>query len=66
MKMIMLDPKKRTTKRLARTQKSIDRFLKKNPGKLNKRKHSQLRKLLNKRASNLSEAMGVKVHSICD
>lgn len=55
---------KRALKRLAKTQTTIDKFLKKHPGELSKRGHSTLRKLLNRRASDLSKATGMKIHSL--
>ena len=57
---------KRYVKRLSKVQNSIDGFLKSHPGSLNKRSHSQLDRLLKKRAKALSKATGMKIHSICD
>ena len=57
---------KRSVKRLSKVQNSIDGFLKSHPGSLNKRSHSQLDRLLKKRAKALSKATGMKIHSICD
>ena len=51
-------------RRLTRVEKSIQRFTKSHPGKLNSRQHVKLRKLLNKRAKALSKATGMKIHSI--
>lgn len=57
---------KRSVKRLSKVQNSIDGFLKSHPGSLNKQSHSQLDRLLKKRAKALSKATGMKIHSICD
>ena len=62
-KLIFKDDKK-ALKRLSKTQRSIDKFLKKHPGEMSKRNHSTLRKLLNKRAKDLSNATGMKIHSL--
>ena len=56
----------RSVKRLSKVQNSIDGFLKSHPGSLNKRSHSQLDRLLKKRAKALSKATDMKIHSICD
>jgi len=57
---------KRALKRLAKVQKSIDKFCKSHPGSFNKRQHKKFRKLLSKRASALSKATGMKIHSLFD
>lgn len=57
---------KRSIKRLSKVQRNIDRFCKAHPGKLSKRNHTTLRRLLKKRARALSKATGMQIHSICD
>lgn len=66
MKELVFSGGKRSIKKLSKVQKSIDKFLKKNPRNLNKRGHKTLRKLLKKRAKALSNATGMKVYSIFD
>lgn len=66
MKELVFSGSKRSIKKLSKVQQSIDKFLKKNPGNLNKRGHKTLRKLLSKRAKALSKATGMKVRSIFD
>lgn len=53
-------------KKLSKAQGAIDKFIKKHPGNLSKREHKQLRGLLSKRASALSDATGLKIHSLFD
>ena len=57
---------KSTTKKLSKVQKSIDKFLTKHSGNLSKHNHSKLRKLFKKRAKALSNATGMKIHSLFD
>jgi len=55
---------KKSLKRLSRVSTSIDRFCKKHPKKMSSRQHRKLRKMLTRRASVLSDCLGVKVHSL--
>ena len=64
MQKLIFNGDKKALKRLSKTQSSIDKFLKKHPGTLSKRNHSTLRKLLNRRAKDLSNATGMKIHSL--
>lgn len=57
---------KRSMKKLSKVSSSIDKFCKKHPKKMTSRQHKKMRKLLNKRASALSDCLGVKVHSLFD
>lgn len=57
---------KKSIRRLSKVQNSIDRFVNSHPGRLSKRNHSKLGRLLKKRAKALSKATGMKIHSICD
>lgn len=53
-------------KKLSKVQGEIDSFIKKHPGKMTDRQHKRLRKLFSKRASALSDATGLKIHSLFD
>ena len=64
-KLIFRDDKK-ALDRLSKAQNAIDSFSKAHPGKLTKRQHSKFRGLLSERAAALSEATGMKIHSIFD
>ena len=64
-KLVFKDDKK-ALKNLSKAQGNIDKFLKKHPGDLTDRQHKQLRKLFSKRASALSDATGLKIHSLFD
>ena len=52
--------------RLSKAQDAIDKYAKKHPGNLNEKEHIEFAKLLNERASALSEATGMKIHSLFD
>lgn len=64
MQKLIFNGDKKALKRLSKTQSSIDKFLKKHPGQMSKRNHSTLRKLLNRRAKDLTNATGMKIHSL--
>lgn len=64
-KLIFRDDKKALDK-LSKVQRQIDNFSKKHKGNLSSRQHKQLRGLLSKRASALSEATDMKIHSLFD
>lgn len=64
-KLLFKDDKK-ALDRLTKVQSEIDKFSKKHPGSLNDKEHKELRTLLSKRASALSEATGMKIHSLFD
>lgn len=53
-------------KRLLKAQNAIDKFSKKHPGSFSEKDHKKFRKLLNNRASALSKATGIKIHSLFD
>ena len=63
---LKLSNNKKAIKRLAKAQYSIEKFSSAHPGKLNKRQHKKLQRLLNNRANALSKATGFTIHSICD
>jgi|GEM_PF-5048061 len=52
--------------KLSKISAAIDGFCKKHPKNLTGRQHKKLRGMLSKRASALSECLGVKVHSLFD
>ena len=64
-KLIFKDDKK-SLKRLTKAQSAVDKFSKKHSGSLSKREHKKFRKLLSNRASALSGATGMKIHSLFD
>lgn len=57
---------KKALKRLAKVEKKIDKFHKSNSKDMTKRQHKKHRKLLKKRADALSDATGIKIHSLFD
>ena len=57
---------KKALEKLSKAEKNIDNFLKKHQKSLNKQEHKEFKKLLNNRASALSEATGLKIHSLFD
>ncbi len=52
--------------RLSKAQGAVDKYTKEHPRNLNEKEHKEFRKLLNERASALSEATGMKIHSLFD
>ena len=52
--------------RLSKVQGEIDDFCKSHPKNLSEEEHQELRSLLSKRASALTDALGVKVSSLFD
>ena len=52
-------------KRLSNAQSAIDNYSKSHK-KMNKKEHAEFRKLLSNRASALSDATGMKIHSLFD
>ena len=64
-KLVFKDDKK-ALDRLSRAQDAIDNYSKEHPGKMSKEEHSEFRGLLSERAAALSEATGMKIHSLFD
>lgn len=52
--------------RLANAQRAIDRYSATHPGRLSDEEHREFGSLLRERAAALSEATGLKIHSIVD
>lgn len=52
--------------RLSRVQSEIDDYASSHPGELSEEEHLEFRELLSERAAALSEATGMKIHSIFD
>ena len=52
--------------RLSKAQDAIDKYTKEHPGNFNEKEHKEFGKLLNERAYALSEATGLKIHSLFD
>ena len=52
--------------RLAKAQTAIDDYSKSHPNEFSEEEHKEFRSLLNERASALSSATGMNIHSICE
>lgn len=52
--------------RLSNAANAIEVFTDSHPNELSEEEHKELRSLLRERASALSDATGLKIHSICD
>lgn len=52
--------------RLANAQSAIDRYSATHPGRFSDKEHHEFGALLRERAAALSEATGLKIHSIVD
>ena len=50
--------------RLAKAQNAIDNYSKAHPKQFTESEHKEIRALLNERSAALSEAMGIKIHSL--
>lgn len=66
MRRLTIQDNKAASDRLSNAQNAIDAYSKSHPKKFTEAEHTEFRKLLNERASALSEATGMKIHSICD
>lgn len=52
--------------RLSNAANAIEEFTDSHPNELSEEEHNELRTLLKERAAALSDATGLKIHSICD
>ena len=52
--------------RLANAQSAIDEYSSSHPGRFSEEEHREFGALLRERAAALSEALGLKIHSIAD
>lgn len=52
--------------RLSEAQSAIDDYLNTHPNRFSEEEHSEFRGLLSERATALSEATGMKIHSLFD
>lgn len=58
--------KKNSGDALYEADKAVKDFCKTHKGNLSEEEHLELSGLLNKRASAMSDALGVEIHSICE
>ena len=64
-KLVFKDDEK-ALERLAKADRAIDDYSKAHPGEMTDEQHSEFRSLFSERAAALSEATGMKIHSIFD
>ena len=65
MKLFGVLKKKATADDLYRIDQDIRSFCRSHKGELSEREHKQLRKKLDKRASAMSDVLGIEIHSVC-
>ena len=66
MKQLKLKDNPESVDRLSKAASAVEDFLASHPNELSDEEHDELRSLLSDRASALSEATGLLIHSICD
>lgn len=64
MKKLQFKNDEKAINRLSKAQSAIDEYSASHPNELSEKEHKEFRKLLNERADALSEATGMKIHSL--
>ena len=66
MKELIFNGDSEAQERLAKAQEAIDDYTNSHPNDFSEEEHKEFRTLLNERASALSAATGMNIHSICE